>query len=718
MATLMCCMLLTGCQLLEKLGMVESDEHKHEFEFIEEKDATCTDIGGKVYKCECGVIQMSDVVEALGHDIVDHDGKDATCTEKGYQPYETCERCDYTSYVELPFTNHVYDKITVVEPTATSEGYTKHICECGDYYIDSYVDPLEKAPELSYVLASDGSGYIVTGQFESRKKDLVIPDTYNDLPVIGIYSYAFQYDTVLETVSIPDSVTYIDEYAFYSCSNLRAVYVGENSKITYIAKKAFSYDSALIEISLPSELVSIGHEAFGYCSSLTEISIPATVVDIGENAFAYCDKLVRFEIADGSKLEVIGKYAFTHCMSLLDISLPDSLTSLGKGAFNYCEDLKSVRVGRGVDRIETGVFNECHSLNEVIIPKSVVYIDEYAFYDSCGNLAVYYEGAYSDWQKIDFGYYSLNDIRLATVYYYSESDPDKDGNYWYYSKTGEIRFWGIYYEDEWDDNTGNDGGESGDGGYDYNDPDVTTLTYELSDDGTYYIVTGFVIIYGYEFTVPAEVDGLPVREIADDAFWGLSVITTVTLPDSIEVIGEYAFASCDDLRTIHLGSGLTTIKDEAFYSCVSLSSIDLPDSLTYIGKRAFMGCWSLGEVVIPDGVTSIADETFLSCRNLKKVVLPDNLVSIGKSAFSTCSLTSVSIPDGVVAIGDDAFSCNTGLGYIYLGMGVKTIGKDAFAVCTGLKYVYYVGTEEQYASINIASGNDMLTDAYVYYESV
>ena len=105
-------------------------------------DATCTTPIIETYVCvDCGYV-LEKVGEALGHDYINHDAKAPTCTEIGWDAYETCSRCDYSTYVELPALGHSYEE-TVVAPTCIDKGYTYYTCAtCGDTYIDenSYVD--------------------------------------------------------------------------------------------------------------------------------------------------------------------------------------------------------------------------------------------------------------------------------------------------------------------------------------------------------------------------------------------------------------------------------------------------------------------------------------------------------------------------------------------------------------------------------------------------
>ncbi len=107
-------------------------------------DPTCTEKGYTTHTCHCGDTYVDSYVNALGHDAVQHSAKDATCTESGWSAYDTCNRCDYTSYVEIPAKGHDH-KTVVTTPTCTEKGYTTHTCHCGDTYVDSYVNALGHA---------------------------------------------------------------------------------------------------------------------------------------------------------------------------------------------------------------------------------------------------------------------------------------------------------------------------------------------------------------------------------------------------------------------------------------------------------------------------------------------------------------------------------------------------------------------------------------------
>ena len=126
----------------------------HEMVKTDAVDATCLVAGNKeyytcsvcnkVYSNEEGTLETTvedSVIAAIGHDAIAHEGKTPTCTENGYNAYVTCSRCDYSTYSEIPTTDHSYESV-VTAPTCEAKGYTTHTCACGDSYVDNYVNAL------------------------------------------------------------------------------------------------------------------------------------------------------------------------------------------------------------------------------------------------------------------------------------------------------------------------------------------------------------------------------------------------------------------------------------------------------------------------------------------------------------------------------------------------------------------------------------------------
>ena len=134
----------------------EKDPNNHDLVQHEAKAPTCTEIGWDAYET-CSRCDYTTYAEqpALNHDLVNHDAKAPTCTEKGWNAYETCSRCDYTTYVEQPALNHDYQAVTV-EPTCETDGYTVFTCSrCKDSYT---ADPTDKLGHQFGAWSPNGTG--------------------------------------------------------------------------------------------------------------------------------------------------------------------------------------------------------------------------------------------------------------------------------------------------------------------------------------------------------------------------------------------------------------------------------------------------------------------------------------------------------------------------------------------------------------------------------
>jgi len=187
--------------------------------------------------------------------------------------------------------------------------------------------------------------------------------------------------------------------------------------------------------------------------------------------------------------------------------------------------------------------------------------------------------------------------------------------------------------------------------------------------------------FGYltSITIP---DG--VTQIEEFAFHSCG-ITSMTIPDSVTQIGQYAFSYCNDLTMIELPSGATNIGKGVFKGCSGLTMIELPSGLTDIGTFAFQDCSSLTTIELPSGVTNIGEGVFQGCSGLTTIELPSGLTDIGTFAFQNCSsLTTIELPAGLTKVGQAAFSGCSGLTTIELPSKVTDIGTDVFRDCSSL----------------------------------
>jgi hypothetical protein len=287
--------------------------------------------------------------------------------------------------------------------------YEKGVCTRCD---EDDPDYQEVATEgLVFTLYEAGTAYSVTGYTGSSTK-VIIPETYNDLPVTSIAAGVFSGCSSLESITIPfvggaiktasNTYQYPFGYIFGTSSYEGGVattqdYYGKSTSSTtstryYIPSSlksvtvtggnilygAFYGCYNLTSVTIPDSVTSIGGRAFWYCRSLTSVTIPDSVTSIGDSAFNSCSSLTSVTI--GNNVTNIGGWTFYGCRSLTSVTIPDSVTSIGRGAFNNCSSLTSVTIGNGVTSIGSSAFYECSSLTSVTIGNGVTSIGEYAFY--------------------------------------------------------------------------------------------------------------------------------------------------------------------------------------------------------------------------------------------------------------------------------------------------------------------------------------------------
>ena len=132
-----------------------------------------------------------------------------------------------------------------------------------------------------------------------------------------------------------------------------------------------------------------------------------------------------------------------------------------------------------------------------------------------------------------------------------------------------------------------------------------------------------------------------ITELEEEAFMG-ETIKSITLPNSITKIGNYAFQNCKQLASITLPNSITSIPLCAFDGCAKLKDVIIPSSVTKIYESAFDGCSSLTNIIIPNDVTFIGMSAFNGCSSITSITIPNNVVTISDYAFLDCeSLESI-----------------------------------------------------------------------------
>ena len=254
----------------------------------------------------------------------------------------------------------------------------------------------------NYKLSADGLSLIKWKNTSTQNLDMNRDSQLSKITFIG--NYAFERCRNLKNVHIASSVTRIGSFAFADCISLKSATIP--SSVTSIGRAAFIGCDGLTTISIPNSVIDIDGEAFMQCTSLTSINIPSSVTSIGESAFKGCERLTSVNIPSSvtsisrsafhgcssltsinipSSVTSISRSAFQNCSSLTSINIPNSVTSIGEFAFELCSNLTSVTIPSSVTSIGTGAFGSCSSLTSVTIPSSVTSIGESAFY-GCSSL--------------------------------------------------------------------------------------------------------------------------------------------------------------------------------------------------------------------------------------------------------------------------------------------------------------------------------------------
>ena len=155
-------------------------------------------------------------------------------------------------------------------------------------------------------------GNIVIVNARKDLTEIVIPAEINGKSVIGIGASAFAGSNSLTSVTLPDSITYIDDLAFQNCNNLSTIQISKN--LLHIGLGSFSGCHSLKAISLPNTVTSISSLAFNECSNLESIRIPDKVTRINNGTFKGCKKLSYVSIP--KNMANIADNAFENCSAL------------------------------------------------------------------------------------------------------------------------------------------------------------------------------------------------------------------------------------------------------------------------------------------------------------------------------------------------------------------------------------------------------------------
>ena len=366
-----------------------------------------------------------------------------------------------------------------------------------------------------------------------------------------------------QNTNIPNSVTSIGEGAFACCNGLTNITIPNS--VTSIGDGVFLDCTGLTSVTIPNSVTSIGNSAFENCSGLTSIAIGNSVTSIGYFAFsmesssmtrvditdlaAWCN--IEFDSWDANPLTCCG-HLYLNGSEITELNIPNSVNNIKNYAFSGCTGLTSITIPNSVTTIGSDAFYWCTSLTSVTIPNSITSIGDWAF-SGCWNLTEIYCLA---WIPPAISSYTFDEFVMrdhSTLYVYDISmESYQSADYW--NEFANIV--GIPYTFEVD-------------GTSYHATTLNTASVMANEnEGTLYsgdvAIPDSVTYEGYTFAVTG---------IESNAFDGCFELTSITIPNSVETIGEQAFQGCTGLTSVTIGSGVTAIGAKAFNYCNALETV-------------------------------------------------------------------------------------------------------------------------------------------------
>ena len=675
-------------------------------------------------------------------------------TNIGRKAFENCKKLANVTFAEnsklqrlgiYTFVNCGFAEITIPASVESMAQYVFSNCN------NLRTLRFERNSKLPYVAA-----YLLNG---TMVESVVFED---GSALSSLQAHAFDGARYLKSVDFGDaSITNVDNYAFYGCTHLESIVLPE--EVTFIGRYAFYDCEKLDRMDIPAAVDYIGESAFFGTNNMkvffTADELPENVqIDWDKGVAGYFLGAVDYVVTNKWEYSVrsdgtIALVAYKGTDTELTIGEVDGYTvsRIGTRCFYDNNTLTAITLSSNITEIDNYAFYGCNALMGVDIPFSVKRIGKYAFADSNAIVMLSEDSLLNTIDSYAFSNNATTSLIL----------PDS------VTVIGDGAFYGS------DLTTLSISETSG----------LTTIgqkAFEGSGITEIYLPASLETIGAEAFkevTVLTSVeiaDGETVLKLSNSAFEG-SGIQEITIPARVNYIGEYAFVGCLDLENIHVDSantayteldgvlcditgttliqypggrsgayevpeqikvltyasfknakGLTevtfaesstvrTIGWQTFSGCDSLTKITVPDSVVSFDFYAFENCTALTDVILGEGsqLTGVYEGAFYGCTALENIVLPDAVVEIGNYAFYHCSsLTAFPMTENsmIKGIYDHAFDGCTGITEIPGYSQIIEIGEYAFAY-VGITEYTVPGTVNMIAS-NSFHGCENFTAVY------
>lgn len=521
-------------------------------------------------------------------------------------------------------------------PDYDSESYTTIKAR----YSSSAVEPTETSVEnLDNILSSQDSSIIkpikitdADPDFETLKQTiqnnsvLLILDLSACTECTSIPQEAFKELPQLISITLPNTITRIETYAFYGCSSLKMITLPNNLEI--IDSGAFYDCSALKTIELPDSVITLDEKAFSYCKSLTKVTLGNGISSISSQLFNECNALTK--VTMGNHITSIEETAFGNCYSLAEINIPNSVTEIGCEAFSYCTNLTKVTLPNNITSLPEGLFSYCEKLTQITIPPSVTSIGSSCFSNCTGLTEITIPDSVLDID--DYLFYACSNLKKITLSKNITSIPEYLCSYC--SQLSQIEI----------------------------PAGVTSIGY-----GAF-----CKCINLKQITIPDS-----VTTIDKTVFQECTQLQSVTLSKNLTVIPYYSFMDCSSLESIEIPDSVTSIENYVFISCTNLQEVKFPKNLNSISEDNFTNCPKLKTFSI-----SPENEKYGVSSDGKSFYPKDT-----KTLLWCCDTGSVVIPDGIEVLNGDFFTNPDKISTLVISEGVKTIKESSIRYCSKLSEV-------------------------------
>ena len=653
---------------------------------------------GHFYTCciTCGAVMDGWAADAhsFGEWATD---KNISCVTDKHR-YRQCGSCGYVEFLTV-YTEHDFVLSEVHEATCLEDGVEIYKCSrCPQYDYVTLVSPKDHdwSELLTYAPTEDETGYRYYKCLYCGDKDII-----GEIPCLP-YSDGLTYE--LNEDKTEAYVTGIDS-AYFVGTEINIPPTFNGVPVVGISAEAFSGRTDITSVIIPDSVNSIGAKAFYGCSSLTTLTVGEGIDVIYNDAFSRCSALsdvyipslsvwcgIRFDVSgNGSAGNPLsgGARLYAGGMLVEELVIPEDITDIPDYAFMGCSSIKSVYIHGGVETVGASAFMSCDSLVTLTIENGVGSLG-----DSC------------------FAYTALTGISIpdsvASVGAYAFRDCDSVTSINIgagLSQIGKVAF----------------------GGCDA----VASVT--VSDRNSVLTAVGNCIINvsdskliaGFASSVIPD-DG-SVTVIGEYAFYELSYLTSLTIPEGIIKMESYAIYSCRSLDTLSLPTSLTKANnawgtkgtdydtDQYVYTeygnalylgndsnpyvvlvqavSTDITSCTIHPDTRIIYTRAFFNCTALAEIVIPEGIREIGYRAFYGCSALTKITYnaadcetPGYEAAIFNGAGSNALELTLVIGNKVTAIPDGLFKDCAALSEVSFESSpvCETIGSNAFSGCTAL----------------------------------